>query len=78
MSRPATQYIKVYGYRLRETEKAVQFEVHKVGDDELETPKREWFPFSQMKSQNYSTQQDRTTFDDIQVNDWVLRQKELI
>jgi hypothetical protein len=71
-----TEYIKLTGTKLRETEKAVQFNVLKVQDEELEETVTHWFPFSQIKSQ--STNPNVSGHDTISVADWICRSKELI
>lgn len=75
--RTATEYIKLTGTKLRETEKAIHFEVRKVGDADLQPHVIHWFPLSQIKSM--TTTADRLDGDDeIAVADWICRSKELI
>ena len=72
-----TEYIKLTGIKLRETEKAVHFEVRKVGDSDLQPHVIHWFPLSQIKSM--TTAADRLDGDEeITVADWICKSKELI
>jgi hypothetical protein len=45
-----TEYIKLTGTRLRETEKAVHFQVDQVGDAVLEESVTHWFPLSRSRN----------------------------
>jgi len=76
MTRTQT-YVTLQGYKIRETDKAVQFEIHEVAGDPLESPKKEWFPFSQMKSQTYNKTPGSNDFDTITVTQWIAEQKDL-
>lgn len=70
-----TEYIKLTGTKLRETDKAVHFTIVSVNDEPLEESVTHWFPLSQIKSITFDamTQQDH-----ISVADWICRSKELI
>ena len=70
-----TEYIKLTGTKLRETEKAVHFTVVSVTDKLLDEPVTHWFPISQIKSMTHDPMNDR---DEIQVADWICRSKELV
>jgi len=77
MSRTSTptEYIKLTGTKLRETEKAVQFSVVLVNDDPLDENVTHWFPLSQIKSMTHDALNAQ---DHISVADWICRSKELI
>lgn len=62
---------------MRETEKAVLFEVIQVGeDDPLTEPKTSWFPFSQMKTLvTHPSNQDEDT---LLVTQWIASTKDLV
>lgn len=70
-----TEYIKLTGTKLRETDKAIHFTVVLVNDEPIEESVTHWFPFSQIKS---ITLDAMTQQDHIQVADWICRSKELI
>ncbi len=73
-----TEYIKLTGTKLRETEKAVHFTVVKVGGADIESVTH-WFPISQIKSMTTSPPSDRLEdADEICVADWICRSKELV
>jgi hypothetical protein len=70
-----TEYIKLTGTRLRETEKAVHFRVDQVGEAVLEESVTHWFPLSQIqKSTTLPTEGE----DELFVADWICRAKELV
>jgi hypothetical protein len=72
-----TEYIKLYGTKMRETEKAIHFTVDFVGTKEIE-PVTHWFPISQIKSMTIG-EPDRVDEDDmIEVAEWICRSKELV
>lgn len=70
-----TEYIKLTGTKLRETDKAVHFTTVCVNDEPLDEAVTHWFPLSQIKSITLDalTQQDH-----IHVADWICRSKELV
>jgi hypothetical protein len=70
-----TEYIKLTGTRLRETEKAVHFQVDQVGDAVLEESVTHWFPLSKIQK---STTRPTEGEDELFVADWICRAKELI
>lgn len=70
-----TEYIKLTGTILRSTDKAVHFNVDKVGDTTLEESVTHWFPFSQISSQTSSHTEGQ---DEIKVAKWICVQKELV
>jgi len=77
MSRSSeTEYIKLKGTELRQTDKAVHFLVERVGDDELENPVSHWFPISQIKSRTIHPETEGS--DMIEVASWICRAKELV
>ena len=61
--------------RLRESEKAVQFNVQDISGEPLEKAKTEWFPYSQIKSSVISKDLNE---DILVVSEWILNQKDLI
>jgi len=71
-----TEYIKLTGTRLRETEKAVHFTVFRVGSTDIE-PSTFWFPLSQVKSMTTSPER-LDAEDEILVADWICSSKGLI
>lgn len=70
-----TEYIKLTGTRLRETEKAVHFRVDAVTDTPLEESVTHWFPLSQIQK---STTRPTEGEDELFVADWICRAKELV
>jgi hypothetical protein len=71
-----TEYIKLTGTKLRETEKAIHFRVEEVdGMHNLDEPVTHWFPISQIKSQTTGTADGK---DHVEVAEWICRSKELI
>jgi len=70
-----TEYIKLTGTKLRETEKAVHFTVVSVSDSPLEESVTHWFPISQISSMTHDAMTDQ---DHIKVAEWICRSKELI
>jgi len=70
-----TEYIKLTGTLLRETEKAVHFRVEEVGDTVLEENVTHWFPLSQLSSKTTGTADGK---DVIKVAEWICRSKELV
>ena len=77
MSRQEEPIYTLKGYHLGETAKAVHFEVHEIHGRKLEIPKKEWFPFSQMKS-SLKAAPDSGEFDEIVVKEWILKAKNLL
>ncbi len=85
MTRPEEPIHKISGKHLGESAKAVRFEIHQINGrdttftDNFGDPirKTEWFPFSQVKS--ISTQAPSSDeLDEIQVKEWILKQKGLL
>lgn len=88
-ARPGDQIYTLQGYHMRETEKAVLFEVHQIngapwdpesGADNTRA-RQHWFPLSQVKSITHAPKavEDGTLeYDNIQVKEWILKSKELI
>lgn len=72
-----TEYIKLYGTKLRETEKAVHFTVDRVGTKDIESVTH-WFPISQIKSMTTASDPVDDSDDMIEVADWICRSKELV
>lgn len=73
-----TEYIKLTGTKLRETEKAVHFTVTKVGGKDIESVTH-WFPISQIKSMSVAAPSaPSSSSDEIQVADWICKSKELV
>lgn len=70
-----TEYIKLTGTKLRETDKAVHFTVDEVADDPLKDSVTYWFPISQISSQTTGTADGK---DIIKVAKWICIQKELV
>jgi hypothetical protein len=66
----AKDYVTCTGELKFETPKAVQFELHTVGDiDMSEEPETHWFPKSQLDSWDMS---------ELKAAKWILQAKELI
>ena len=70
-----TEFIKLTGTLLRETEKAVHFRVEEVADSILEENVTHWFPLSQISSKTTGTGDGK---DIIKVAKWICVQKELV
>ena len=70
-----TEFIKLTGTKLRETEKAVHFQVDEVSDEPLEDSVTHWFPISQISSQTTGTADGK---DIIKVAKWICQSKELV
>jgi len=70
----ATEFIKLTGTKLRETEKAVHFQVDEVADEPLEDSVTHWFPISQISNQTTGTADGK---DIIKVAKWICESKEL-
>lgn len=76
---PSTSSEPVYtlnGYFLGETAKATKFVVHEINGIVQDSPREEWFPFSQVKSMIRAASPQE--MDSIKVKQWILRQKGLI
>jgi len=70
-----TEYIKLTGTKLRETEKAVHFRVEEVDGTVLEENVTHWFPLSQISSQTTGTADGQ---DHIKVAEWICHSKSLL
>ena len=68
--------ITLTGTHLGESAKAIRFRVTQVGNDPLDPPKCEWFPFSQVEK--IHTDKNLEGADWIMVSEWICKQKELI
>jgi hypothetical protein len=75
MSRPGNTYITIRGQIGRETDKAIQFTVQAIGNDDIEEEPTEWFPLSQVEK---IWRNKGTTPDEMQVSEWILKAKGLI
>jgi hypothetical protein len=64
------------GYRLKETDKAVQFQVETVDGEPLQEAKTEWFPLSQVESSQTTHTPDE--MDTLTVSEWIVEQKGLV
>lgn len=64
------------GYLLRESDKAVQFQVETVDGEPLGKPKTEWFPFSQVESSQITHSPNE--MDTLTVSQWIVDQKDLV
>lgn len=69
--------VTIEGYAFGETAKALNFEIHTISGEEIASPKKEWFPFSQLKKivRQPKNSQER---DMIIVSEWICKQKGLI
>lgn len=71
----ADTYYSLQGSIIRETEKAILFQVEEINGLPIDDSPQEWFPLSQVKSILRSTNSD---LDKIEVKEWILQQKELL
>lgn len=69
--------ITLEGFAHAETGKAVQFEIYKIGDEHMGAPKKEWFPFSQVK-RIVRQPKNSQEMDTLVVSEWIMKAKELI
>lgn len=69
-----TEYISITGTFRRETDRAIQMTVDKVGNDDVEDSVTEWFPFSMCKS----IYRRGVGIDELSVASWILQRKGLI
>jgi hypothetical protein len=76
MSRKETVYYTVRGTKLRETEKAIHFDITEVAGEAFDCPVTHWFPISQLKSTFIDPKS--TGNDTLEVADWILESKGLI
>lgn len=82
MTHADTTYTKLYGTKIRETDKAVYFRVIKVAFEDVpntfESHEQDtfWFPLSQLRS--LSTPADPLDMHMIEVADWILVSKGII
>ena len=86
--RAGDQIYTLQGYHIRETEKAVLFEVHQINGapwDLEDSPDRNnkrqhWFPFSQVKSITHANTvgDSAIEYDNIQVKEWILSSKGIL
>ena len=86
--RAGNQIYTLQGYHIRETEKAVLFEVHQIngsmysleqGEDEKK--RQHWFPLSQVKSITHAAKKNYESaleYDNIQVKEWILSTKGIL
>jgi len=79
------QFYPVEGIAVRETEKAILFEVYLVnGCDPEPTNRKQWFPLSQVKSITYNhvnSPEDpdaELQYDKMMVKQWLLKNKDLL
>jgi len=56
--RPGDPVITIRGTNLRETGKAVQFEIHLANEIKIDPPVTEWFPFSQISKMTHDPKED--------------------
>lgn len=70
-------YMTIFGTLHNETDKAIRMTVKKVGETTLDSPKSEWFPFSQVQKiiRDPSLNEGE---DSLFVSEWILKQKGLI
>lgn len=71
--RPTDPKVTLSGTKLRETDKAVQFQVVAISGNKLEKEITTWFPFSQMEKS--FTSPDSSSEDWIIVSEWIVKQK---
>lgn len=83
MAKAANTYTKIYGSKLRETDKAIYFKVQKVAFEDapnaFDSAEQDtfWFPISQMKSM-FTGSGQTLSMDMIEVADWILIAKGII
>ena len=78
MSRQANDtVITLQGFAHGESAKAILFEVHKVGEEFLPDPKKEWYPFSQTKRIVRQPKKSQE-YDTLVVSEWIAKQKGLV
>ena len=79
MARPNTQ-VSIAGTKLRESERAVLFQVQEISGTPIDPFKTEWFPFSQVTKMTWNKNPDKMLdeLDTMVVSEWILKQKELI
>ena len=82
MSTQADIYHRLSGRIFHETEKAIYFKASEVDNVEVEAPKKEWFPLSQVKSITRAAEpgpEDEPMEPDmIEVKAWIVKSKGLI
>ena len=71
-----TVYMTIFGTLHNETGKAIRMTVEKVGETTLDSPKSEWFPFSQVQKMVRNPTPGES--DELFVSEWILKQKGLI
>jgi hypothetical protein len=75
------EYITLQGYRMRETDAAILFEIHQIDGEDWEPDtgiaRKMWFPLSQMRSQDYNTR-PTNEYDTITISKWIAGQKGLV
>lgn len=83
MARIEPDPVMLEGTKLRETELAIQFKVHKVNGKDLPEPLTTWFPRSQMKSSLTlaplpQSVDESETFDWMKMSHWICSTKGLV
>ena len=66
----------ITGNKIAESDKAVKFRVHAISETELEFPKTEWFPLSQIEKM--FTDPNNINQDTMVVSEWILKQKGML
>lgn len=75
--RNANIYLTVTGCRIKETEKAILFRIHKIRETVI-SPKEEWFPKSQIVKSSISGPGEDQDTSWLMVSEWIMEQKSLI
>ena len=82
IQRAGDNYRTLQGYAMRETDKAILFEVYQLDGQDIDLTKREmWFPFSQVKSITRpprGVDGSAIEYDNLTVKEWILKQKEIL
>jgi hypothetical protein len=69
-------YVTLTGNKMKETEKAVLFQIQKISGTPVKLPKStQWFPLSQV--QKMFKDPTQSGVDTITVSEWILKQKEI-
>lgn len=83
MARIEPDPVLLEGIKLRETDKAILFKVHRVNGKDLPEPLTTWFPTSQMKSALTlaplpETTDATETYDWMKMSHWICQNKGLV
>lgn len=85
VSKPEPDPVLIEGRIVRETEKAVLFNVRVVNGRSIENPRNEWFPISQMKSRTIAAppkdpyqDPEEDELDTMKMSHWICQTKGLV